>query len=126
MSKNQEVRRDSHELKQKTDRRVLRTRDRLGNALIALMQEKPFDSITVQDVLDRAGVGRSTFYVHYRDKDDLFLSDADEFLEAIATMLSRREEKSDRVAPVREFFAHVAEAQQLYTALAEAGRIHDF
>src|SRR5437588_6973889 len=41
-------------------------------------------------------------------------------------MLSRREEKSDRVAPVREFFAHVAEAQQLYTALAEAGRIHDF
>src|SRR5207302_9813313 len=81
---------------------------------------------TVQDVLDRAGVGRSTFYVHYRDKDDLFLSDADEFLEAIATMLSRREEKSDRVAPVREFFAHVAEAQQLYTALAEAGRIHDF
>jgi len=127
MSKNEEAQRvHSHQSKQKTDRRVLRTRNRLGDALIVLMQEKPFDSITVQDVLDRAGVGRSTFYVHYRDKDDLFLSDADEFLEAIATMLSRREEKSDRVAPVREFFAHVAEAQQLYTALAEAGRIHDF
>src|SRR5438105_3017412 len=126
MSKNQEVRRDSHELKQKTDRRVLRTRDCLGDALIALMQEKPFDAITVQDVLDRAGVSRSTFYVHYRNKDDLFLSDADEFLEAMATVLSRCEDTSERVAPVREFFAHVAQRERLYTALSEAGRIHDF
>jgi len=127
MSKNEEAQTvNSHRSKQKTDRRILRTRDRLGDALIALMQEKPFDAITVQEVLDRAGVSRSTFYVHYRDKDDLFLSDADEFLEAIATMLSRREDKSDRVAPVREFFAHVAESQQLYTALIEGGIIHDF
>jgi len=127
MSKNEEAHTvNSHQPKQKTDRRVLRTRNRLGDALIALMQEKPFDAITVQEVLDRAGVSRSTFYVHYRDKDDLFLSDADEFLEAISTMLSRREDKSNRVAPVREFFAHVAEARQLYTALIEAGIIHDF
>jgi AcrR family transcriptional regulator len=127
MSKNEEAQTvNSHQSKQKIDRRVSRTRDRLGDALIALMQEKPFDAITVQEVLDRAGVSRSTFYVHYRDKDDLFLSDADEFLEAISTMLSRRGEKSNRVAPVREFFAHVAEAQQLYTALIEAGIIHDF
>ena len=127
MSKNKEAPRlHSHQSKQKTDRRALRTRDRLGDALIALMQEKPFDAITVQEVLDRAGVSRSTFYVHYRDKNDLFLSDADEFLEAIATMLSRGDDKSDRVAPVREFFAHVGESRQLYTALIEAGRIHDF
>ena len=44
----------------KPDGRVARTRDRLGDAIIALILEKPFDSITVQDVLDRAGVGRST------------------------------------------------------------------
>jgi AcrR family transcriptional regulator len=127
MSKNEEAQRvHSHQSEQKTDRRVLRTRDRLGDALIALIQEKPFDAITVQEVLDRAGVSRSTFYVHYRDKDDLFLSDADEFLEAMATMLSRRADTSDRVAPVREFFAHVAQRERLYTALAEAGRLHDF
>ena len=116
----------AHQAKQKVDRRVLRTRDRLGDALVALIQEKPFDAITVQEVLDRAGVSRSTFYVHYRDKDDLFLSDADEFLEAMTMMLSRRKEKSERVAPVREFFEHVAHAQQIYKALVEAGRIHDF
>ena len=52
----------------KTDRRILRTRDTLGDALVALMQEKSFDHITVQDLLDRAGVGRSTFYVHYRQE----------------------------------------------------------
>ena len=70
------------------------------------MLEKAFDTITVQDVLDRAGVGRSTFYVHYRDKDDLFISDVDDFWESFASMLSRRGEKSDRIAPVRELFDH--------------------
>ncbi len=56
----------------KVDRRIRRTRDTLGDALVQLIQEKPFDEITVQDVLDRACVGRTTFYTHYRDKDDLF------------------------------------------------------
>jgi AcrR family transcriptional regulator len=70
------------ELKKKTDARVRRTRDALGDALVALMQEKPFETITVQDVLDRAHVGRSTFYSHYSDKDDLLMSDVDDFLRA--------------------------------------------
>lgn len=110
---------------QKTDRRVRRTRDALGDALIALMQEKPFDSITVQDVLDRAGVGRSTFYVHYRDKEDLFMSGADEFFEALSTHLALRQDDSERVALVGEFFAHVAEMHWLVTALTTSGRFHD-
>jgi AcrR family transcriptional regulator len=112
--------------KTKLDRRTVRTRNLLGDALIELIQEKPFDSVTVQDVLDRAGVGRSTFYVHYKDKDDLFFSDAEEFLEMVAMGLSRKKDKSDRVAPVREFFAHVAEAKRLYTSLIESGRANDF
>src|SRR5579859_4132940 len=89
----------------KRDRRVVRTRDTLGDALVALMREKNFEEITVQEVLDRAGVGRSTFYVHYRDKDDLFLSDVEDFFEVMSTMLTRRGESSSRVAPVRELFA---------------------
>jgi hypothetical protein len=58
-----------------------------GHALVALMQEKSFEEITVQDLLERAGVGRSTFYVHYRDKDDLFLSDVEDFFEKVSTVL---------------------------------------
>lgn len=111
--------------KRRTDPRVQRTRDALGDALIALLREKPFASITVQDVLDRADVGRATFYAHFRDKDDLFLSDAEEFFEAISTALSQHGDRSDRVAPVREFFAHVAHVGPLYAAMVASGKMHD-
>jgi len=109
----------------KTDARVRRTRDALGDALIALMQEKSFDTITVQDVLDRACVSRSTFYSHYSDKDDLLMSDADEFFEALAMALSARGDKSDRVFPVKEFFSHLADAQPFYKALVKSGKFQE-
>lgn len=111
--------------KKRMDARVRRTRDALGDALVALMQEKPFDTITVQDVLDRAKVGRSTFYAHYSDKDDLLMSDAEEFFEAISMMLSVRGDQSDRVFPVREFFSHITEAKQFVDALVSSGKFHD-
>jgi AcrR family transcriptional regulator len=89
------------------------------------MVEKPFDEITVQDVLDRAKVSRSTFYAHYRDKADLFLSDVEDFWEAMSTMLVRRKEQSMRVAPVKELFAHVAEAKEFYASLVASGKVYD-
>jgi AcrR family transcriptional regulator len=58
---------------QKTDRRVQRTRQIIRDALVALMLEKSYEKITVQDIIDRANVGRATFYNHYQDKDDLLL-----------------------------------------------------
>ena len=109
----------------KPDPRAARTRNRLGDALIALLLAKPFDDITVQEVLERARVSRSTFYEHYRDKNDLFLSDVDEFFAGMATLLTRNADRSGRVAAVRELFAHVARARDLYAALLESGRIHD-
>lgn len=51
-----------------------RSRDLLFQALIGLILEKGYDHITVQDIIDRADVGRSTFYSHYRSKDELLLS----------------------------------------------------
>jgi AcrR family transcriptional regulator len=112
-------------LKKREDARVRRTRDALGDALVALMQEKPFDTITVQDVLDRAQVGRSTFYSHYSDKDDLLMSDAEEFFESVAMLLSVRGDTSDRVFPVREFFGHIIEAKTFVDALVSAGKMND-
>jgi AcrR family transcriptional regulator len=108
--------------KQKLDARVRRTRDALGDALIALMQEKPFDTITVQEVLDRAHVSRSTFYSHYSDKDDLLMSDAEEFFEALSMALSAHGDKSERVFPVREFFSHLSNVQPFYKALVKSGK----
>ena len=111
--------------KKKIDMRVRRTRERLGDALVDLIQKKPFDTITVQDVLNRADVSRSTFYTHYRDKNDLFLSDVEDFFEGMATVLSRRKDSSERIAPVRELFAHVAEWRPFWVALVSSGRVHD-
>ncbi|HEX7330848.1 MAG TPA: TetR/AcrR family transcriptional regulator [Pyrinomonadaceae bacterium] len=111
--------------KKKTDARVRRTRDALGDALIALMQEKPFDTITVQDVLDRAHVSRSTFYTHYSDKDDLLMSDADEFFQALSMALSEHGDKSDRVFPVREFFTHLSDVQPFFKALVKSGKYQE-
>ncbi|PYJ08517.1 MAG: hypothetical protein DMF06_12615 [Verrucomicrobia bacterium] len=117
--------RNLERLDKKEDQRVRRTRDRLGDALVELLVEKPFDAITVQHVLERAGVSRSTFYTHYRDKNDLFLSDVGEFFEGMATALSRFGDKSERLVPVQELFAHIGEARPFYDALVESGRMPD-
>lgn len=105
------------------DQRVTRTRRRLGAALIALLHERPLRSISVQQLLRRARVGRATFYDHYRDKDDLFVSEVDEHVEYFATLLLRSAERSTRVAPVREFIGHVTDAHPLYDRLAATGRL---
>jgi len=110
----------------KLDSRVKRTRNALGAALIALMQERPFQDIRVQDILDRAEIGRSTFYAHYRDKDDLFLSDIEDFLELMSNLLLRQNEASNRIVPVRELLNHFAQMRPLLTALTEADKLRDF
>ena len=110
----------------KADRRVRRTRDRLGQALRKLMEARPLEKISVQDVIELAGVSRSAFYAHYDDKIDLLLSDMDEFLERMAMLLVVRNEQSDRIAPVREFFSHVGEAVEIRGALARSERLQDF
>jgi AcrR family transcriptional regulator len=109
----------------KTDRRVLRTRNALGDSLVALLQERDFEQITVQDVLDRAGVGRSTFYVHYRDKNDLFLSDVEDFFEMCSSLLSRNNSRPERLLPVQEVFTHIREMREFYAAVVRSGKIND-
>src|SRR5450631_213058 len=56
----------------KQDRRSLRTRHLVHAALMELMLEKRYEAITVRDILDRAGIGSSTFYTHYFDKEDVY------------------------------------------------------
>jgi AcrR family transcriptional regulator len=66
--------------KQINDRRVQKTETLLRDALTSLIREKAYDSIAVKEILDRANVGRSTFYTHFRDKDDLLASSIHEML----------------------------------------------
>lgn len=55
----------------KTDRRVARTEEVLLNALVSLLMERGYERLTIQNLLDRAGVGRATFYAHFQNKEDL-------------------------------------------------------
>jgi AcrR family transcriptional regulator len=66
--------------KRRKDRRVQKTEALLRDALGALIREKPYNDIVVKEILDRANVGRSTFYTHFRDKDELLLSGIQEML----------------------------------------------
>ncbi len=58
----------------KTDRRAQRTQELLQKALIELIGEGGYDAITIQDIVDHANIGRTTFYKHFTSKDDLFMS----------------------------------------------------
>ena len=63
---------------QPADRRSLRTRNALRNALLELIIERGWDDISVQDLCDRANIGRSTFYTHYTNKDALLIGSLDD------------------------------------------------
>src|SRR5215213_8734136 len=56
------------------DRRVQKTRKLLQDALIELVAEKGYESVTVQEILEKGNVGRSTFYAHFQDKEHLLHS----------------------------------------------------
>jgi AcrR family transcriptional regulator len=77
---------------QKTDRRVARTQKLLRDALHSLIHERDYDSIVVKEILDRANVGRSAFYTHFRDKDELLVS---AFHDILGVVPSGRPQPSD-------------------------------
>ena len=66
------------------DRRTRKTRALLHEALGSLIVEKPYESIAVQEILERANVGRSTFYTHFRDKDELLAESLHHMLDSVA------------------------------------------
>jgi AcrR family transcriptional regulator len=55
------------------DRRVQRTRRLLHEAFISLILERGYDAVTIRDVVERAGVGRSTFYTHFADLEEVLV-----------------------------------------------------
>ncbi|MGP4104592.1 TetR/AcrR family transcriptional regulator [Nonomuraea sp. KM90] len=97
------------------DRRVRRTRRLIQEALVALILDKGYDAVTVTDIIDRADVGRSTFYSHFTDKQDVLLSNLD------ALTALHRPPADGRPARLLAFslpmFEHVREQERLVRAL---------
>ena len=94
-----------------SDRRVIRTRAELIQALHALIMEKTYEHVTVQDILDRVNVGRTTFYTHFLDKDDLLLS-------AIPEDILGFDSENDSLIPLlTPIFTHAQENYAQFHAL---------
>ena len=76
------------------DRRSRKTRQGLRHALLGLLKEKRYEDISVQDIIDRADIARSTFYAHYVDKDDLLTGQHGIFAENLVNELAEHSEHS--------------------------------
>ncbi len=108
------------------DRRVTRTQSALRKALLELIQEKDYDSITVEEITARADLARTTFYLHYRDKEELLLDYFDELigeriqefaqipLSILAHPPGDAKKSSISVRPIAVVFHHAAENAALY------------
>lgn len=96
------------------DPRVRRTRHQLREALVASILERGWDSISIKEVCERAEIGRSTFYVHFADKEELLLSGFDDLHNA----LDRGRLAADRpFAFVGPLVAHANDNLRLFRAL---------
>lgn len=106
----------------KQDRRVQRTQQLLRGALFSLIQEKGFEALSVQDIIDRANVGRATFYAHFDNKEDLLVSGFDGLR---ASLKERQRSAHSRVRNVdgrllafsHELFAHADEHRNVFRAM---------
>jgi AcrR family transcriptional regulator len=102
------------------DRRVRRTRTGLADALTGLIIERGYDRVTVQDILDRADVGRSTFYTHFRDKESLLLSCFDSLRDELSRELGAMTTgvvPPDPRRPSIVLFEHAYRHRRIYQAL---------
>ena len=101
----------------KTDRRSRRTRQLIADAFVGLMLQKRYDDITVQDILDRADVGRSTFYAHFTDKENLLLSEIEHVIHDLGEYAAHHGGMEHGILPSLELFRHVKEQRRLMQAL---------
>lgn len=81
------------------DRRVQRTRQLLVDALVDLILEKGYETVTVQEIIDRANVGRSTFYAHFIDKQQLLMSAFEQLRELLAQQQDAAQTATETESP---------------------------
>ena len=108
---------DSH----KVDPRIERTQEALRGALMALIEERGFDAISVQDITERARLNRATFYLHYRDKQDLLIRMGEAVFDSLAAEAGPidRENLAFQKPPQQlvVIFQHLAKHRDFYRAV---------
>ena len=99
------------------DRRVVRTRRMLRDGLIALLHSRAWDEISVQDICERADVGRSTFYVHFADKEELLLAGFDDLRAMLRAQLGAPAGSGAPLQFAKSMIEHAHENRRLFSAL---------
>ena len=118
--------------KPKMDRRVQRTLQSLRTALLDLIKEKDYDEISIEEITERANVGRTTFYLHYKDKEDLLMEEFSTIMYERAQALSEipfsvwvpvsEEDLKKNIAlqPLLLVFDHIHNNSELYNLLLKS------
>ena len=91
-----------------------RTQRQLRDSLVTLILERGWDAITVRDVCEHADVGRSTFYVHYADKESLLLSGFDELQSALSELAKTTRQPFAFIEPL---LTHALENERIFRAV---------
>ena len=104
--------------------RAKRTRTHLHQTLLALVVERDYRDITVQDILERAHIGRTTFYAYFRDKDDLLMSGMEPLRESLMKCVHaiRKGDEGEPLSFVKEFFAQGQAYLEPYRSLSVSVR----
>ena len=123
----------SQPAKDKPDRRIQRTRQSLRTALLTLIKEKGYDAISIEEITERANVGRATFYLHYKDKEDLLLEEFSEMANEKVQVLSEvpfsawllspdDDDAKDKQpsSPLLVVFEHIYDNSELYYILLKS------
>lgn len=104
----------------KEDRRIQRTRQLLSAALLKLIEERGYDSLTVNDITEQANVGRATFYLHYQDKEQLLVASLEDMFSQLRDLinpLSETLQEHNSITATRLVFQHFADHRRLYRVL---------
>ncbi len=100
---------DTHK---RLDRRIQATREGLLNALFALIAERGYERLTIQNLLDRAGIGRATFYSHFESKDALLACSVARLRAGIVQ--AWKATSGQRLGFTLPLFQHFASARRIY------------
>ncbi|WP_337018274.1 TetR/AcrR family transcriptional regulator [Oceanobacillus massiliensis] len=109
--------------KKRIDPRILRTRQLLKDAFVELLQEMDMEKITVNRLAERATINRVTFYLHYKDIQDMVEKMADEMVQEISVVMSQTystdvEASSDQDwSLMASFLEHISENAKFYKVL---------